>query len=237
MIPPSRPASCLSDFALDGLVAGELADEGSALRHVASCTECRVRWAERRAERDAFAREAPPLALRAPAPRPKRRWISAAAALGVVAAAVLLHIRSEDGERTKGGTWQLGFYVKHASVVRQGASGERVEPGDAVEFVYSARDPRYIAVLSVDGAGRASVYYPASGSARREPPGAGVALPLSTVLDDTLGEETLYGVACREPFDIEALRRGLEDDPRRAPAPPGCDVETLVLHKGAPLER
>jgi hypothetical protein len=140
------------------------------------------------------------------------------------------------GTRIKGDGWHLGFYVSHAGVVREGSPGEHVEPGDALRFTVASREAKYVAVLSVDGAKRASTYYPASGAqAPREEPGAAAALPLSTVLDDTLGDETIYGVGCEHPFDVEALRQALERAPDQAPALPGCHVETLVLHKEARL--
>jgi hypothetical protein len=142
-----------------------------------------------------------------------------------------LGVPKETGLRSKGSGWRLGFYVSHSGAVREGAAGERVEPGDALRFTYSATEARYVAVLSVDGAKRASTYYPATGAATREEPGAEVALPLSTVLDDTLGEETIYGVGCLQPFDVEAVRRSLERAPDRAPALAGCNIDTLVLRK------
>ena len=108
-----------------------------------------------------------------------------------------------------------------------------MEPGDALRFTYGAKDARYVAVLSVDGAKRASTYYPASGAVRLEAPGATVPLPLSTILDDTLGEETIYGVGCAQPFVVEALRDALQRAPGRPPVVAGCDVARIELHKEA----
>jgi hypothetical protein len=51
-----------------------------------------------------------------------------------------------------------------------------------------------------------------------------------TGLDDTLGDETIWGVGCERPFDVEALRQALERAPDQAPHPPGWHVETLVVH-------
>jgi hypothetical protein len=241
MIPRSRPESCLSDFALDRLLGGELgADEESLAReHLGTCERCERRRSTLLAERDAFAREGPALEARAHrVVRRLRPWIAGGIGLLAAAAAMVLWrgvpkegVPKEPGLRSKGSGWRLGFYVSHAGAVREGAAGERVEPGDALRFTYSATEARYVAVLSVDGAKRASTYYPASGAATREEPGAEVALPLSTVLDDTLGEETIYGVGCLQPFDVEAVRRSLERAPDRAPSLPGCNVDTLVLRK------
>jgi hypothetical protein len=242
MIPRDRPESCLSDFALDRRLAGEFApaEEASALEHVATCRRCERRWAELRAGRDAFAAEAPPLSLGAvPARGGGRAWRVVAGGCVAAAAVVALVLRGhpdDAGTRAKGGSSaRFGFFVRHAGTVREGRSGERVQPGDALRFVYRGRDPRYIAVLSVDGAGRASTYFPDSPVAPREEPG--VALPASTVLDDTLGEERLYGVSCPDPFDVEMLRKALEAAPRQSPAPKGCDVDAIVVRKEAALGR
>jgi hypothetical protein len=97
-----------------------------------------------------------------------------------------------------------------------------------------AREARYLAVLSVDGAKHASTYYPDSRLAARQEPGREAALPSSTVLDDTLGAETVYGVSCPRPFDVETLREALARAPNRAPALEGCDVDVIPLHKEAP---
>jgi hypothetical protein len=243
MIHRTRPDECLSDFALDRRLGSELGAEEETLArgHIASCPRCAGRWTLLRAERDAFAAEAPALRARAlPGRGRPRRWLAAGmcAVSAAVAALVLTSAPEREGTRSKGGVWRLGFYVSHAGAVREGAPGERVQPGDALRFTYGAADARYVAVLSLDGARRASTYYPASGGPRREEPGADVALPLSTVLDDALGEETIYGVACLRPFDPEALRRSLEREPGRAPSlPEGCSVDVIVLHKEAPLRR
>jgi hypothetical protein len=87
-------------------------------------------------------------------------------------------------------------------------------------------------VLSLDGAKQASVYYPDSAMAAVAKRGAEIALPSSTVLDDVLGPETIYGIACVGAFQVEPLRRELEISGRVSP-PAGCEIESLSLRKGA----
>jgi anti-sigma factor RsiW len=239
MIAPSRPAACLSDFALDAWITGDLAgDRVTAVReHLAGCARCSSRSEELRNEEAKFAAEPLPPVLASPrriVPR-QVRWFAAA---GLLAAALFVLVvvprrTDRDGERTKGSPMGFRFYVDHAGNVRPGGPDERVEPGDALRFVFSTSDARYLAVLSVDGARRASTYYPAAGGPALQPPGPGFALPASTVLDETLGRETIYGVACVAPFDVEALRRVLERAPDRPPQLDGCDVDAIVVRKEA----
>ncbi len=247
---PTRPESCLSDFMLDRRLAGELDvhDEAAARTHLDGCARCAQRYEEVVRERDAFMAEPLPSQLRAhasagaaPVSRPgpsasRRRLFAATGVLATAAALVLFVLRFHASQpledtRTKGSSAKLGFYVKHGEHVRLGTSGEHVLPGDAVRFVYATPVAAYLAVLSVDGARRASVYYPSSPTSAPVAAGDGVALPVSTVLDDTLGAETIYGVFCPEPFAIEPLRAAVEAAPDRRPAPPGCDVEKVTLQK------
>ncbi|WP_437956297.1 DUF4384 domain-containing protein [Sorangium sp. So ce119] len=262
---PARPEGCLSELRLDELTAGQLdpAAAQEARAHVAGCARCAARLSEIEAARDAFAASAPPLRLDRGAPqeraasaasattkkRPPRRWLAPAAASALAAAAAaLLFFRTfpaapdpaggpaeSPGERIKGANG-IGFYVKRGGAVQPGGAGERLHPGDAIQFTYSATEARYLVILSVDGASQASVYYPSGPVAARIEPGRNVLLPQSTVLDDTLGAERIYGLFCAEAVAVEPLRAALAAHPDAPPAPPGCDVDALTAEKvaGAP---
>ncbi|HTN87278.1 MAG TPA: DUF4384 domain-containing protein [Sorangium sp.] len=252
---PARPEGCLSELKLDELMAGELdaaaAQEASA--HVAGCSRCSARLSAMEAARASFAASAPPLRLDrgatagrpATEARPRRRWLAPAAASALAAAAaVLLFFRFNaapggpdaeiPGERIKGAE-RIGFYVKRGGSVLPGGAGERLLPGDAIQFTYSSAEARYLMILSVDGASQASVYYPSGPVAARIEPGRDVLLPQSTVLDDTLGTERIYGVFCAEAIAVEPLRAALAAHPDAPPAPPGCDVDALTAEKVARL--
>ncbi len=231
-----RPQACLSDFAIDRWVAGEIRDAELAAfeQHTGTCAACRGRAEEIRRERDSFAHAAPPLKLPARRrPSPVRFLWGGGGLLAAAAAFLLLARHPDDGTRLKGGAASLGFYVSHRGEVRQGTTGERVEPGDALRFAVTTKEPRYVAVLSVDGAKHASTYFPDAviPSASDAVSGVATALPSSTVLDDALGDETLYGVFCPRPFDPEPLRKALEAAPNRAPSPDGCSVDAVHLLK------
>ena len=162
-----------------------------------------------------------------------RRWAGIfSASVGLAAAAALLLIGKPDpGERSKGaGGFSLGMYVQHGADVRRAGPGEEVHPGDAVRFAVSSRESGYAAVLSLDSANHASIYFPMEARAAAVPAGSDVALPLSTRLDNTLGEETLLGLLCISPVELEPVRQGLERGPVQLPE--GCQVSrwSFVKH-------
>lgn len=170
-------------------------------------------------------------------PKP-RRLLARASGVVALAAAIMLFLtfrepREGDGTRAKGGAPKLGFYVSHGGTVRPGSPAERVLPGDGLRFVVTARDPLYLAVLSIDGARHGSVYYSAGKDAAPVSAGTDVPLPVSTTLDETLGDETIYGVFCPRPFAVEPLRQALETHPDQPPVREGCQLEVLRLRKEA----
>jgi len=213
--------ACLSALQLDRFLAGEL-DELGARRirqHLVDCSRCAGALEGMRAahdERLPFLRVVP-LAPRA------RRWRRAAAAgAGIAAAASLLLLVQAPGERVKGSGFALRMYVEHAGEVRRAGPGETVAPGDAVRFAATAPAKAYVAVLSIDSAGHASVYFPLGERAEAVEPGAEVALPLGTRLDATVGEERIVGLFCSSPLELEPLRVQLERG--ISLAPDGCQV-------------
>lgn len=54
-----------------------------------------------------------------------------------------------------------------------------------------------------------------------------------TLLDDTLGPETVYALVCMQPITVAPILRELELAPQRAPAIEGCTVERYELVKVA----
>jgi hypothetical protein len=222
-----RPEGCLSDLALDRRLAHELdaREEEAALAHIADCARCGDRFAELARQRDAFATDAPPLVVSR-----NRSWLAIGAAFA--AAAILLFFvvfrGPSDDTRTKGPEANIGFFVNHAGAVRRGGPEERVAPGDGLRFVVTTREPRYLALLSIDGARHASVYYPSSPEAALVGDGP---LPESTTLDDTLGDETIHALFCPRAFAVEPLRRALEAAPGVLPALDGCTLDSLHLRK------
>jgi hypothetical protein len=245
---------CVTDLAFDRWFAYEH-DEARAAQlaeHLRSCARCRVRGELLAREREAFLSKAPSLAANAERARTLRRadrgwlraprtWLAAAAAAGAAAAMLLAwaagpresaqrYAHAGDGERRKGG-FNVGFYVKRGPIVQRGVSGDTVHPGDQLGFTYSSETPVYLALLGSDGRS-ASVYFPASDSAVRVPAGSDVALDFSLELDEQLGTERLFAVSCPAPYALAPLRRALLER-GDLPAPAGCRVERIALHKQA----
>jgi hypothetical protein len=241
--------ACHSALRLDRWMAGELprAEAEELAAHVAACARCRAAVAAMEEERDRT--ELPPLrpapaaragraawfGLRGPARRAGIPGLTlAGVALAAAAVAAVILVRPDPGgERTKGASPGLSMYVQHGDDVRRAGPGERVAPGDAVRFAVSLRRPAYVAVLTLDPAGRASVYFP--GGARAEPitpdaPGTEVALPLATRLDETQGQEQVFGLFCDQPVELEPLRARLAAVASGFD-PPGCQVIRWTFEK------
>lgn len=215
--------ACLSALRLDRWMAGELdpADSHEVRAHVEGCARCARAVESRRAARE---EPLPPLRIAAPPPRRARLRAGVALAAGLAAAAGLAVVLSPDAvvRRTKGARVGLGMYVLHGGVVREAAPGETIAPGDAVRFAVTTPERAYVAILSVDPSGRASIYFPEGTRAAPVGPGENVPLPLATRLDATVGEERVMGLFCDGPVELEPVRASLERG--GAVVPDGCKV-------------
>jgi len=217
--------ACCSALRLDRWMLGELGPEDgeSVGTHVAGCAACSAAVAGIRGVREEV--RAQPLPVRLAPPPLRRRAPLAAAGLGLglaLAAGLFLMLRSEPAWRTKGAGLSLTMFVQHGGEVRRAGPGETVAPGDAVRFAVSTPSPAFVAVLSVDPAGRASVYFPEGPRATQVPGGAEVPLPLGTRLDATTGEERLVGLFCSSPVELEPVRLALQQAPDAARLPTDC---------------
>ncbi|HEX8950613.1 MAG TPA: hypothetical protein VF945_02155 [Polyangia bacterium] len=243
----TREAGCLSDLALDRMIAGERVD-AALTAHAAGCARCTARLDEFRRARD----EAQPLldAIRAReatvVPLRRRLWLSAMLPL-VAAAAILLLLlprlwRPSPGEREKGsGALALDVVVRHADGhIEALAADGRVRAGDAIRFLVTTPRAGHLVILGLDAAGKVSVYVADGDDAHPVARGQKQAMPGSIVLDATPGAERLVALECEARFAVasavDAGRRSLEraaKDPRRAGALglPGCDEAALTMDK------
>jgi hypothetical protein len=236
----SGEGRCVSDFAFDKLVRGMLAAEEQerVRRHVASCVKCRQRLDPIEAAKAAFSGRAAPIAVAHAASnrRSLKRLhvVSVAVGVSAAAAALLLVTRrpeTEPGQGIKGTGESFGF-----AIVRPdgSAAGDEltgtVHPGDRLQWRFDLRRTRYVAVLSRDGAGRASTYFPNGARAVALQPSATV--PIATELDAVLGTESVYGVMCSTPIELAPLRRALElKEPLQVPKE--CHFESYSFTKFA----
>jgi putative zinc finger protein len=218
--------ACLSALRLERWAAGELAPAQSeeVRAHLTGCARCASAAEALRPAREGAA--LPPLrAAPAPVRPPARRRGAVALAAGLAAAAGLALVLRTDAlrERTKGERVRLAMYVLHGDAVRQAGPGEVVAPGDAVRFAITTPEPGFAAILSLDAAGRASIYFPEAPRAAPVAAGVDVPLPLSTRLDATVGEEHVVGLLCDRPVELEPVRAALETAAPGA-IPEGCKV-------------
>jgi hypothetical protein len=256
---PNERTGCVSSLMLDRLVASELldAERRSVMEHVDGCPRCRDRLSDIVRGQKQFLERAPSLRIpitgargansrRAGAPHAsnllKSRWraVALGGSLAAAVASVSLfalrpgaHHFAEPTERSKGED-VIGYYVLRDGHVFEGRPGQALFPGDSIQFVYSAPRSAYVAILSVDGERKASIYYPRGPRAAPIEQGRRQALPQSTVLDETLGTETLYGLSCETAVMLEPLRAELEAHPESGPHANGCLVSVLMLHKERP---
>jgi hypothetical protein len=255
-----RTEECASDLELDAWLASELgARERKELSaHVAGCERCRARRASLMSDRECFARGE--LSVPSFLDPPERsgvssiarlwwktwwkkssvRWLSGSCAAAAVLGLLMLaapppwsrRATSDAGLRSKGHDY-VSFYVLRGDAVHRGQARERVRSGDRLRFVYTASGPRYLAILSLDGARNASVYFPASSDAAPIVPGIEVPLPSAVELDAVQGEERILALFCDRALPIEPLRAELERE-QQLRAPSGCTLDQLVLFKEAP---
>jgi hypothetical protein len=221
--PAPRGPGCLSRLHCDQLLNGELTDRDDLVRHPASCARCSALLDEHRRERAQFA-----VPLRRPRHVP--RWVAGLASVAAAVAIWLIVARPEappETTRSKGKP-ALGFYLKRGDLVRRGGTGEVVFPHDALDFTMSTDHGGFVAILSVDGARHASVYYAAGALAAAIGAGQDQLLPLSVVLDDVVGPERVVGVVCDRAVTVDELARAVERD---AALPEGCVSDALTLDK------
>jgi len=246
----TREAGCLSDLALDRLVAGEAVAAASA--HAAGCARCTARLDEFRRARD----EARPLldAIRARSDDPaarvvplrRRAWLRAVVPLVAAAALLMLFLprllEPAAGVREKGSSaLALDVVVRHADGrVEALAPNGRVRPGEAIRFLVTTPRAGQLVILGLDAAGKVSVYVADGDDPHPVARGQKQPMPGSIVLDATPGAERLVALECESRFDVaravDAGRRSLEraaKDPRRAGALdlPGCEEAALTMDK------
>jgi len=205
----------VSDLAIARLLEGELTDlEAAGIRdHAQSCARCESMYRHARSVQAEFLSLVPPLAT----PRRSRRVVvggGIALAAAVFAVVALWPGREAPTTRTKGRP-VLGFFVEHDGVIRRGATGEHVHPGDRIEMFTTAHEPVWLTVTSTDGAGLHSIYI----TPRAIAAGVEQVVPQSITLDNTVGAEVIEGVFCDAELEVPT---------------PDCVRDRFTIFKDAP---
>jgi hypothetical protein len=234
----------LTTLDLDRLVLADLAPQDLQRidAHAGRCPRCTARRSEHQAAAAQFGSAVLPRTLpwieARRRPLPARLW-GVAIALPALAVAILVLTHRFDGPRSgtkdppglqsgfgiKGDELMQVFALHHSeapgggppSVVRV-ANGQRLAPGDALRFVLYPSGLPYALIVSVDGAGQVSVYFPFRGEESAAVDG-GVALPVagSIVLDRAPGPERLFAIFSERPVAARQVRELLAGTAAGAP--------------------
>jgi hypothetical protein len=244
-----RPAECLSDLALDRLLAGE---PGPRWDHVNSCVRCRARIDElKQASRlsDLWIQSGIARTRR----RLRNRRVAAVTSLAVAAVLVLAAVKlrplpvvpheapqdSRADSRLKGSALSLGVYVRRGSgAVVAAQSPAAVAPGEQIRFEVTSARPGYLGIVGLDAAGAVTPYVSSGQKLRRLGAGRQL-LDGSILLDDTLGAERLIAVFCpseRDTRDVVAAAQAALDEAGRDATRVeslalGCEQASFLLQK------
>lgn len=217
------PDALLERYLTDSLDAEQRARLEAALT---DAPQERARLEALRADSAAFLIRHPPGPLAAKLQEQRRPWWRSGPALLVEALAVvavasllfalqgesLLGLFRDGPEFTVKGSVVLGLYRKEGDSGVPVASGSKLSPQNVLRFEVKTAANGFVAVLSRDGRGTASVYHPFEGEAAAAYEATQPLLPDAVELDDTLGHEDVYALYSPQPFElmwaVEALRQG-----------------------------
>jgi hypothetical protein len=221
-----RPQSCLSDLALDEIIAARLAEPPQASppatnAHLQECVHC----AERLSLLEQTAADALPAIAalatrasqsardaRAPAHAGAgwRRWslVGLGGALAIAAALLVGLPQPPSGDHLKG--VGMRFFVLRHGQVNPGVSGSTYEAGDALRFAVSSDRDGYVLLVGIDAEGNVTAYHPWDGTQSATLSGGiDVPLPGSLVLDDAPGAELFVGFFTPTPLALTRVREAV----------------------------
>lgn len=183
---------------------------------------------------------------RSSAPRPERRAffpvpalaLAAVVLLGVVTV-VLTRRPPVDDILVKGAGPTLRVFRQTAAEPQRLFDGAKVRAHERVQVSFDLAGQRSLVVVSIDGAGGATLHFPTDGSSVA--PAGFKALPESFELDEAPGYERFFLVTANQPLDAaeilqkaQALAR--QPDARTAPLPlpESLTQRSLMLLKESP---
>ena len=237
----------LSAMSLDALALGALDGdaERSARAHLTSCARCRADADAAAALREHFTVHVLPRTV--PARRRRRwQWLLLAAPVLAAAAVIFLVLRDPTPVPPELGikgdaSWQV--FAHRAGKTFEVHDGAMLAAGDEIRFVVVPDRARFVLIVSVDGAGTASIYYPYNGATSAPIEGPRVELAGSIALDAAAGPERIFALFSDEPIAATAARDALRaiaiggpDAIRRTrqlPLPVRAQT-TLLFEKAAP---
>lgn len=226
---PQAPAApggeqCLRKIDVERYLAGDLAarQHARAEDHLVACASCRERVERLRADGARLMAEAPAEALlqrvRIEAERragPGRTWwraywlvpAAAGCAIVLVMLGMALLTPEDPGVRTKGAV-AIDLYLMRQQQVRPATPADRFQPGDRIQFVYSAPRQRFVFLVSLDDTGRVTNFNHRAAT-RSVPiePGIGRVLEGSIILDETPHAERIFALFSEQPLEWSEVER------------------------------
>jgi hypothetical protein len=185
--------------------------------HSASCAECSRRRVERRAHAERFSDRVFAHTLTVVRGRlaPRWRFVRWAVPLVAGAAALMMWLAPPGRHRalpelTAKGPPSLKVFARRAGQVFPVVDGAVLAPGDAIRFFVEPNGLTNVIIGSVDGAGKATIYYPYGGrqSAAVDPRKL-FEVPGSIALDAAAGPERVFAVFSRHPLPGVQVQRAL----------------------------
>jgi hypothetical protein len=220
----------LTPFERDALRLGFLtpSERGAALAHVQTCDDCERDRSLDAANAREFSEDVAPRTLpavrrrlasgaRVRPPRGPWLWPIALVAAAASLAFWVLPVQPDQPMAASSPAGDFGVksgaafnvFAKRGARVFEVSEGMALSSGDAIRFFLDPGDLRFVIVGSVDGAGKASIYYPHDRSASAPITAGRLEVPLSVRLDDAPGPERLFAVYSRTPLAVADVRAAL----------------------------
>jgi anti-sigma factor RsiW len=179
------------------------------------------------------------LSAEPPRRSPLRYLLAALAGVATLLWLVAVPHPAADDVRLKGDGPSLRLFRLGADGPERLSDAAAVHPHDVVQVAFDLSGATHLVVVSIDGAGNATLHFPLDGTSHA-PPGL-KALPQSFELDDAPGFERFFLVAGGEPLSpgaiLDAARRlARGPNPRTAPlsVPLGASSSSVRLDKVNP---
>ncbi len=238
----SKTPECLSDFALDLVIVEHSQSPGQAA-HLKDCQRCCARLQLLQSDREAYEKSLPHRRLPAKTKATKPSWLSGfrwqfPVVIVGLAVAFLFFVNTSDsvppqGVRLKGNGLGFDYYVLRSGKTLAGSSLSQLQAGDRVRFSVYTKQNTQLAIFSIDGNGTRSVFF-SDGEKSSSVAGASseILLNESVVLDESLGEEDVYALFCKQPFALAEVMN--EWRTKNQMVRKGCQVLTLKWEKVSP---
>lgn len=201
---------------LERYAAGDLTGEALARveQAIAANPAERARLDELRADSAAFLVKHPPGPVAARLEKPTRpRWMWWVPLVAAAAGALVFFFAppmEEPDSSVKGAVTVSAFRQRADGTVETLVSGQVVHPGDAVRFQITAPAPGFVAVLSRDGARKASAYHPFGGDKAEAWEPKAPLLKSAIALDEVKGRERVWAIYGAQPFELGPLLKQVE---------------------------